>query len=122
VNHFSHQERLMSHAGYSGRMGLAPATCNSQETPRPAHSFKRRDSAPAECERLVGFLNSWLPDHITVHDRMMSASLRNRTGDDSSRKLRPWRIAGVHHVNVQANGAALLSVMQRCILNSSNVQ
>jgi hemerythrin len=76
AKHFSREERLMRRVGYSG-----------SEWHRAQHTTARkrlgvlvqaaRSGGMAECNGVIAYFGSWLPDHISLHDRMMMASVRN---------------------------------------------
>jgi hemerythrin len=75
-DHFAHEERLMRAARYHAfdwhkdqHDGLR----------RRLKQFAQRLEAddPEVAAELVGYLAHWLRDHITVTDRMMTASLRS---------------------------------------------
>ena len=76
VEHFGHEERLMRQAGYSGYNWHRQQHETAKKRVGKLVQAAESGGVP-ECEELVTFLASWLQDHITVHDRMMSASIRN---------------------------------------------
>ena len=86
VGHFNHEERLMRQAGYSGYLWHRQQHSTAARRLADLIQAARCGGGP-ECERLVDFIGSWLPDHIRVHDRMMSASLRNFRRIDRQRKI-----------------------------------
>ena len=93
AGHFSHEERLMRRAGYSGYHWHRRQHATAAERLGVLLQAARCGGFP-EYERLLEFLTSWLPEHITLHDRMMSASVRNyrrldRRRQTPSRPARP---------------------------------
>jgi hemerythrin-like metal-binding protein len=76
AEHFTHEERLMRKAHYSGYRW------HKQQHDHAASEFARlsrgaRQRGGPDYAGLLEFLDSWLPDHIRVHDRMMTAALTN---------------------------------------------
>ncbi|HTS26576.1 MAG TPA: hemerythrin family protein [Bryobacteraceae bacterium] len=76
VDHFTHEERLMRRAGYSGYHWHRQQHLTARQRISSLIQAARCGNS-SECGLLLEYLNSWLPEHITFHDRMMSASIRN---------------------------------------------
>jgi hemerythrin len=76
AEHFGHEERLMRRAGYYGYRWHRQQHETAKKRLGPLVQAARCGGTP-ECERLVAFLSDWLPNHIAVHDCMMSAAIRN---------------------------------------------
>lgn len=76
AKHFSHEEKMMRSAAYSGYSWHKQ---QHDAARRRAQSFVERvdGGEPAAASELMEFLASWLRDHTAVHDRMMGAYLRN---------------------------------------------
>ncbi|HZT28864.1 MAG TPA: hemerythrin family protein [Bryobacteraceae bacterium] len=76
IDHFSHEERLMRAAGYSGYRWHKR---QHEAARRKLTDFSRRiqEGEPEALSPLLDYLAGWLKDHIGVADSMMAASLRN---------------------------------------------
>jgi len=76
TKHFTREERLMRRVGYSGL-----------EWHRKQHATARKHlsilvqaalaGGIGSCGPVIAYLRSWMPAHIRLHDRMMTASVRN---------------------------------------------
>lgn len=76
LSHFAHEERMMRRAGYSGYKWHR-AQHETAKKRLSALIQEARGAGLPECQHVAEFLKAWMPDHITLHDCMMSAALRN---------------------------------------------
>ena len=74
--HFRHEERLMKAMHYQGAEWHKKQHDTARKRSREMVRRLGAGDATAAVDTLK-FLSQWLNDHITVADRMMSASLRN---------------------------------------------
>ncbi|MGA3097071.1 MAG: hemerythrin family protein [Bryobacteraceae bacterium] len=74
--HFAHEERLMRASRYSGYAWHMQSHDAARKRMRlVAERVQAGDAAGVSA--LVGFCKSWLRDHTGLHDRMMTAYLRD---------------------------------------------
>jgi hemerythrin len=77
--HFAAEERFMREVGYPG---LAEQVHEHAEFRRRLLSlvpqWESEDDSPAMLAALVGFLDSWLVDHVTRSDRRIADYVRTR--------------------------------------------
>ncbi|MEO8595217.1 MAG: bacteriohemerythrin [Candidatus Solibacter sp.] len=74
--HFRHEERLMKAMHYNGTVWHKKQHDTARKRSRELAKRIQEGDANAVMD-VLKFLSQWMNDHITVADRMMSASLRN---------------------------------------------
>jgi hemerythrin-like metal-binding protein len=74
--HFAHEERLMRASRYSGYAWHLQSHDAARKRVRLVVERAAAGDAPG-VSALVDFCKSWLRDHTGLHDRMMSAYLRD---------------------------------------------
>jgi hemerythrin len=77
AEHFAHEERLMRAARY-GSMRWHQRSHRAAGRRVGEFVARLEQGELAAARELVEYLESWLPDHASVADRMMGAALRNQ--------------------------------------------
>jgi len=92
AKHFRREERLMQRARFSGLEWHRKQHTTARKRIEVLVEAALLDGTP-HCEAVLAYFRAFLPMHIKVHDRMMSASLRNFARWRSLPRARRWRLS-----------------------------
>jgi hemerythrin len=76
AKHFRQEERLMRRVGYSGRKWHRAQHATAEKRLGVVVQ-EALTGGLSQCGGVIAYVRSWLPTHIMLHDRMMTATVRN---------------------------------------------